>query len=135
MRRKELSQNPPRRARANGAAAAAARLLGVCAGLAQQGEHRLGQLVAGTSPRQWERFPADDAIDSAGLYQWFYHRHSPEDRLGDPDEQAFRALCGEPVRDPKTRHLAAIGLNAKGVPISLFTVNSRVTGDLMLNAA
>ena len=157
VRRKELSRNPSRRGRAKGAAAAAARLLGVYAELAECGEHLLGQLVAGRSPRQWERFPADDAIDSAGLYQWFYHCHSPEDRPGDPDEhghlhlfarrarwaqiaasndeQAFHELCGRPGQDPETRHLVAIGLNAKGIPISLFAVNSWVTGDLMLNAA
>lgn len=33
-----------------------------------------------------------------------------------------------------TRHLISIGLDAKGIPISLFTVNSWVTGDLMLSA-
>jgi len=157
VRHKELSQHQSRRVRSNGAAAAAARLLGVYAELAERGEHLLGQLVAGTSPRQWERFPADDAIDSAGLYQWFYHCHGPEDRSGNPgehghlhlfarrarwaqltpsdDEQAFQTLCGRPAQDPDTRHLMAIGLNAKGVPISLFAVNSWVTGDLMLNAA
>jgi len=31
--------------------------------------------------------------------------------------------------------LITIGLDAKGIPISLFTVNSWVTGDLMLSAA
>lgn len=132
-------------------------MLGVYAELAEHGEHLLGQLVAGTPPRQWERLPPDDAIDSAGLYQWFYHCHGPEDRPGNSDEhghlhlfarrarwaqlalsddhQAFHALCGRPVQDPETRHLVAIGLNAKGVPISLFAVNSWVTGDLMLHAA
>lgn len=125
--------------------------------LAEHGEHLLEQLVAGSSPRQWERFPADDAIDAAGFYQWFYHCHDPEDRSGVPDEhghlhlfarralwaqhassddeQAFHELCGRPVQDSETRHLVAIGLNAKGVPISLFAVNSWVTGDLMLSAA
>ena len=35
---------------------------------------------------------------------------------------------------PSTRHLLGIGFDAKGVPTSLFTVNSWVTGDLMLSA-
>ena len=35
---------------------------------------------------------------------------------------------------PNTRHLLGIGFDAKGVPMSIFTVNSWVTGDLMLSA-
>ena len=35
---------------------------------------------------------------------------------------------------PVARHLIAIGFDAKGLPISLFAVNSWVTGDLMLSA-
>lgn len=155
MRSEELSLRKPRQVRGN-RAEAAAQLLGVYAELAERGEHLLGRLLAGGPPRQWERLPADDAIDSAGLYQWFYHCHGPEDRPGDAehghlhlfarralwaqlatsrDERAFHELCGRPKQDPETRHLLAIGLDAKGVPISLFTVNCWVTGDLMLSAA
>ena len=35
----------------------------------------------------------------------------------------------------RTRHLLAIGLDAVGVPISLFTVNRWVTGDQLLSSA
>ena len=159
MRREELSLRKPRQVREN-SAEAAAQLIGVYAGLAERGEHLLGRLLAGAPPRQWERLPADDAIDSAGFYQWFYHCHGPEDRPDDrlgyaehghlhlfarrplwaqfrasQDERAFHELCGRPEQDPQTRHLLAMGLDAKGVPISLFTVNSWVTGDLMFSAA
>ena len=155
VRRKKLIQHQPRGVGAT-AAAAATQLLDVYSELAERGEHLLGPLMTGTSLHQWERFPEDDAIDSAGLYQWFYHCHEPEDRSGNPDEhghlhlfarrpcweqlarsadeQAFHELCGQHGQDPQTRHLVAIGLDPKGVPISVFMVNSRVTGDLMLNA-
>ena len=136
-------------------AKAASDLLGVYAGLAERGAHLLGGLLAGAPPVQWERLPADDATDSAGRYQWFYHSHAPEDRPSDsehghihlfarralweglsvtPEERAFRKLCGKPSSNAGTRHLIAIGFDAKGLPISLFTVNSWVTGDLMLSA-
>lgn len=49
-------------------------------------------------------------------------------------ERAFADLCGHRSGSPTTRHLLAIGFDAKGLPISLFTVNSWVTGDLMLGA-
>jgi hypothetical protein len=134
---------------------AASDLLGVYTGLAERQAHLLGDLLAGAPPLQWERLPADDAVDAADRYQWFYHAHAPEDRPAGPehghihlfarralweclpvtrDERAFRERCGNPGSDAGTRHLIAIGIDPKGLPISLFTVNSWVTGDLMLGA-
>lgn len=139
----------------NRLAAARLRLLETYAGLAERGEHLLDRLLAGEAPRQWAHYPQDDAIDHASSYQWFYHSHSPEDRPGAVEhghihlfarkplwgrrlhsrsERAFAELCGNPSANPATRHLLTIGFNAKGLPISLFTVNSWVTGDLMLGS-
>jgi len=44
-------------------------------------------------------------------------------------------MTGNSARSANTRHLLGIGMNSKGLPMSLFTVNSWVTGDLMLSAA
>lgn len=155
MRRKELSLKVPLGRPAVDLAKAASDLLGVYAGLAERGAHLLGDLLAGAPPVQWERLPADDAVDSAGRYQWFYHSHAPEDRFSDsehghihlfarralweglsatPQERAFRKLCGNPRSNAGTRHLIAIGFDVKGLPTSLFAVNSWVTGDLMLSS-
>ena len=135
--------------------AAGLRLLEVYAGLAERGEHLLDRLLSGQPPRQWVHYPQDDAIDPISGYQWFYHSHSPEDRpgsvehghvhlfarqpvwrrrLGSRSERAFAALCGHPSATPTTRHLLTMGFDKKGLPISLFTVNSWVTGDLMLGS-
>lgn len=135
--------------------AAGLRLLETYTGLAELGEHLMGRLLAGQATRQWTHYPEDDAIDHASGYQWFYHSHSPEDRPGAVEhghvhlfarrplwgrrlrsrsERAFAELCGYPSANPATRHLLTIGFDAKGLPISLFTVNSWVTGDLMLGA-
>jgi len=123
--------------------------------LAERGEHLLGQLLRGQAPRQWAHYPEDDAIDRSSGYLWFYHSHSPEDRLAAAEhghihlfalrtlwakrlqsraERDFSELCGGPHAAPATRHLLAIGFDAKGLPVSFFTVNSWVTGDLMLSA-
>lgn len=136
--------------------AAGSRLLETYTGLAERGAHLLGCLLAGQAPRQWAHYPEQDAVDHSSGYQWFYHSHSPEDRpaaiehghihlfarkplwgrrLYSKSERAFAELCGNPSDDPTTRHLLAIGFDAKGLPISLFTVNSWVTGDLMLGGA
>jgi hypothetical protein len=137
------------------AAVAGFRLLSIYAGLAERGEHLLDSLLGGQPPKQWAHYPDDDAIDGEHGYQWFYHSHSPEDRpnatehghihlfarrktwarrLRSKREIAFARLRGGTEAPVNTRHLLTIGLDAKGVPITLFTVNSWVTGDLMLSA-
>ncbi len=134
---------------------AAVRIQKVYSGLAARREHLLTRLLQGKAPRQWEHYPENDAVDVTRGYQWFYHSHSPEDR---PDaiehghihlfarrslwgsasatarEKEFRKLTCARLSRSSTRHLLSIGLNANGLPISLFTVNSWVTGDAMLSA-
>ena len=135
--------------------AAALRLLDTYAGLARRGAHLLDALLLGQAPKQWAHYPEDDAVDRAGGFQWFYHSHAPENRrgatehghihlfarrkrwsrrLGSKREAAFARLPGGTEGPVDTRHLLAMGLDAKGLPVSLFTVNSWVTGDLMLSA-
>jgi len=131
------------------------RLLKTYASLAQRGEHLLGSLFGDSAPRQWSHYPDDDAFDQKSGFQWFYHSHAPEDRPGAAEhghihlfvrrklwsrrlqsarEQNFKSLAGNSTLDPDTRHLLCIGIDAKGIPRSLFTVNSWVTGDRMLSA-
>lgn len=133
------------------------RLLETYAGLAERGEHLMGKLLGGEPPRQWRHYPDDDAIDAERGYQWFYHSHAPEDRPGAVTEHGhihlfarrklwsrrlrsvkeleFASIADNPDELVNTRHLIGLGLDAKGIPISLFTVNSWVTGDLMLSAS
>ena len=135
-------------------ARAARRLLEVYAGLASRQAHLLGGLLADGPPAQWERLPADDAVDSSDLFQWFYHCHAPEDRpgaaehghfhlfakralweprVGEPDEIEFAKLAGAAPEESGTRHLLGVSLDAKGVPLSLFALDSSATGDAMLS--
>lgn len=132
------------------------RLLETYANLAQRGEHLFGSLLGGQTPRQWSHYPEDDAIDQSTGFQWFYHSHSPEDRPGSAEHGhvhlfARRKLWSRRLRSAEelafaehaqgantwvnTRHLLALGFDAKGIPKTLFTVNSWVTGDLMLSAS
>ncbi|MEO6986287.1 MAG: hypothetical protein ABI155_13185, partial [Paralcaligenes sp.] len=97
-----------------------------------------------------------DAIDERHGYQWFYHSHAPADRAGSTEhghihvfarklawapwvdatgESEFAHRLGLADNHASTRHLFCIGLSPKGVPQSLFTVNSWVTGDAMMSAA
>lgn len=135
--------------------AASQRLIATYAALAERRGHLIAGLLKGQSPQQWKHYPADDAIDRASGYQWFYHSHAPDDRSGTTEhghihlfarrplwsrrlqsgaEKAFARLTGNPTKHVETRHLLSVGMSAKGVPESVFTVNSWVTGDLMLSA-
>lgn len=135
--------------------AAGLHLLEIYSGLAQRTENLLSSLLRGQSPRQWVHYPEDDAIDPSSGYQWFYHSHSLEDRSGAIEhghihlfaqrkrwsrrllsmrERTFAELTGTTDEQINTRHLLAISFDPKGLPRSFFTVNSWVTGDLMLSA-
>jgi len=124
--------------------------------LASNGSHLLAPILDGSPPRQWQHYPADDAIDRQRRYQWFYHSHDPQDRPGAAEhghfhlfarteglaeqldeaaESAFLRKLGARRRRAPIRHLLAVGTNAVGVPVSLFTVNPWVTGDLPLSGA
>lgn len=113
-------------------------------------------MLHGAAPRQWEHYPTDDAISRGRRYQWFYHSHSPEDRPDSTEhghfhlfarmegvaklidaytEKRFLRKLDVDINDASTRHLLCIGISPVGLPISLFTVNRWVTGDLLLSGA
>lgn len=150
-----MKAKPATSAASNATGVAGLRLLSTYTDLASRGEHLLDKLMGGMAPTEWAHYPEDDAVDSEHGYQWFYHSHSPEDRPGVAEhghihlfarrktwaqrlkskrEIEFAQLRGGTDAPVNTRHLLTIGFNAKGVPRTLFTVNSWVTGDLMLSA-
>lgn len=122
--------------------------------LSRNGEHLMGAVLDGGAPVRWRHYPDDDARDRAGRFQWYYHSHSPKDRpkttehghihlfavaascgdkINEAAERRFQRRFNEAPGSAATRHLVAIGFNAVGVPTSLFTVNSWVTGDRLLS--
>jgi hypothetical protein len=134
---------------------AAIDLLDLYTRLSADNAHILGEVLSGQAPQVWTHYPADDACDDLNGYQWFYHSHSQSDRpqaaehghfhvfarkaalsrwLNPTEEKAWHTkLRVKPTR-ATTRHLFCLGLDAKGVPNTLFTVNSWVTGDAMASA-
>lgn len=131
---------------------AAEDILALYQNLAARGAHLLEGALAGEAPQAWAHYPVDDARDDHHGYQWFYHSHSVTDRPGGvehghlhvfarqpalrdclkpSEERAWRKAISADGRRAKTRHLFCIGLDARGLPNSLFTVNSWVTGDVL----
>lgn len=124
--------------------------------LALTRSHLLARILQDVPPTQWEHYPCDDAISHDRRFQWYYHSHSPADRpeskehghfhlfartecagghIASRSEQTFLDGLAAADSEATTRHLLCIGLSPLGVPISLFTVNRWVTGDLLLSSA
>lgn len=135
----------------------ASALLGCYEQLSKNKQHLLFPLLGNASPKQWAHYPKDDVIDHSAGYQYFYHSHSPEDRQDSPEHGHFHLFArmdrGKHVIDANTEinfldslksvpdrqstniNLLCISLDAKGVPLSMFTVNRWVTGDQLLSAS
>jgi hypothetical protein len=101
-----------------------------CVALFQQVVARHGSLVQafvrGAPVLAHEHYPPGDVIDMRHGFQCFYHSH----RGGSVEHGHLhlfqRAAAG--ARDGAPGHLIAIGLDARGLPVSIFTVNHWVTG-------
>lgn len=124
-------------------------------GAAQSSLHGFTQATAeaGSLIRSWvggapvlamEHYPRSDVTDRRHGYQFFYHCHR-DDAL----EHGHVHLFAHATRSGRKRrlrgpghwartdpsHLIAIGLDARGLPVSLFTVNRWVTGGYWLGAS
>ena len=80
----------------------------------------------------WKHFPADDVYDPETGAQWYYHCHPSED--GSTEHGHFHCFLRPDGREGPIHHLVAIGVNARGQLLRLFTVNHWVVGDDWLGA-
>jgi hypothetical protein len=101
-----------------------------CVSLFQQVVARHGSLVQafvrGAPVTAYEHYPPGDLIDTRHGFQCFYHSH----RAGSLEHghlHLFRRAAAN-ARDDAPGHLIAIGLDARGLPVSMFCVNHWVTG-------
>lgn len=80
----------------------------------------------------WEHYPAGDVFDPASGAQWFYHSHGAEE--GSAEHGHFHCFLRPNGPDGPIHHLAAVGVDAYGRVLRLFTVNQWVVGDDWLDA-
>lgn len=101
--------------------------------------------------QQWQHYPKDGVFDEDTGAFWYYHCHSATAQQAHdacPAEGAavaeatpanehghFHCFVQPQGRDGPSYHLAAIGVDAHGQAIRLFTVNQWVTGEAPLDAA
>ncbi|RST83090.1 hypothetical protein EJC49_22990 [Aquibium carbonis] len=80
----------------------------------------------------WDHYPPGDVFDPSSGAQWFYHCHPAEE--GAPEHGHFHCFVRPDGVDGPIHHLAAIGVDAHGHALRLFTVNQWVVGDDWLDA-
>src|SRR5690606_15221890 len=80
----------------------------------------------------WAHYPEGDVYDPATGAQWYYHAHGPGEESGEHGH--FHCFMRPAGPDGPAHHLAAVGVDAYGKPLRLFTVNQWVVGDDWLDA-
>lgn len=101
--------------------------------------------IAGRDVLQFEHYPPDDLVDLRTGSQFYYHAHRDGDQEHGHLHLFWHATASGRRRYFKpgqTRwqrteptHLLAISLDARGLPVALFTVNQWVTDGHWLDAA
>lgn len=101
--------------------------------LAKGGLNVLSETFRGVSDiAAWEHYPPGDVFDPASGAQWYYHCHPAEE--GAAEHGHFHCFVRPQGSDGPIHHLAAIGVDAYGRILRIFTVNQWVVGDDWLEA-
>jgi hypothetical protein len=104
--------------------------------LARQGRSMLHPFI-GRSLRfeVWQHYPAHDAMDASGRWQFYFHAHASGGADGPrhPQEHGHIHLFR---RGPQGRlsHLTGLSLDARGLPLTWFATNQWVTGEHWMSA-
>ncbi len=126
--------------------AAAEALIASTVAMAQSGKPLMTRVVPPDDYRVWDHYPPNDAVDRVTRARWFYHAHPPEERGEDEhghfhlflEKSMFRGI--KPLATPVTDdgapvvHIAALAVDAMGIPHRLFTVNRWVTDEYLFDA-
>ncbi|MFN3550026.1 MAG: DUF6969 family protein [Mesorhizobium sp.] len=80
----------------------------------------------------WDHYPPGDVFDPSSGAQWFYHCHPVEE--GAVEHGHFHCFIRPDGVEGPIHHLAAVGVDAHGRILRLFTVNQWVVGDDWLDA-
>lgn len=96
--------------------------------LAKGGLTVLGETFRGVETIDaWEHYPDGDVYDPASQSQWFYHCHPAEE--GSAEHGHFHCFVRPDGVHGPIHHLVAVGVDAQGRLLRLFTVNQWVVGD------
>jgi hypothetical protein len=101
--------------------------------------------IAGREVLEYEHYPSDDLVDTHSGSQFYYHSHRDGEREHGHLHLFWHATASgrrrylRPGQRRWTRtspsHLVAVSLDARGLPVALFTVNRWVTDGHWFDAA
>lgn len=101
--------------------------------LAKDGLNVLSETFRDTSGiTAFEHYPPGDVFDRASGAQWFYHCHPAEE--GAVEHGHFHCFLRPQGPNGPIHHLAAVGVDAYGRMLRLFTVNQWVVADDWMDA-
>lgn len=128
---------------------AAAALIDATLAMAQGGVPLMRRVLpAGCEQRLWDRYPPGDAVAPGGS-RYFYHSHARAERTNDEhghfhlflpgSAMPTGAACFRAPPDPvaashKAVHVVALAIDARGLPVRLFTTNRWVTDEWLFGA-
>jgi len=96
--------------------------------LAKGGLNVLSETFQGVSSIEaWDHYPPGDVFDPASNSQWFYHCHPAAE--GSSEHGHFHCFLRPQGANGPIHHMVAIGVDANGRLLRLFTVNQWVVGD------
>lgn len=82
----------------------------------------------------WTHYPQGDVFDPETGAQWFYHSHAVDEPEAAIEHGHFHCFVRPEGADGPIHHLIAIGVDAYGRLVRLFTVNQWVVDDDWLDA-
>ena len=116
-------------------AAAARQLMAVQASYASSGTPLCQAALCGARDFvEWAHYPANDCTDADSGFEFYYHAHT-RDEMSAGEHGHFHVFRRDAGKADKFFHVIGISLDAKGLPIKLFTTNAWVTGEAMVPAA
>lgn len=96
--------------------------------LAKAGLNVLSETFSGVAEiAAWEHYPPGDVFDPASNSQWFYHCHPASEESAEHGH--FHCFVRPEGPAGPIHHLLAVGVDAEGRLLRLFTVNQWVVGD------
>ncbi len=111
-------------------AAVAEAVVGQIAAWAARGESAPARLLGpGGEFVEWAHYPQPDAIAPASAWRFFYHAHAARQRPA-AEHGHFHIFVPPPAGSAGFSHLAGISVDARGLPLRLFTTNRWVTGEV-----
>ena len=100
--------------------------------LAKSGDNVLLDTLRGAAPVTWTHYPPGDVFDRESGAQWYYHCHDTASDAGEHGH--FHCFIRPAGSDGPIHHLVAVGVDAYGTAIRLFTVNQWVVDDVWADA-